>query len=337
MYSRAAYAVGGKGIDALEFRDVELGKPGPGEALVRLRAATLNFRDLLFIKGLLPRTTKLPDYVPLSCGAGEVLAVGAGVTRVRVGQRVSPIFHQGWINGPMHAQDMLGGTADGTARTHAVFPVESLCLLPDELGDLEAATLPCAGLTAWSALFGQRPIRPGEWIATHGTGGVSMAAVQWAKAVGANVVITSSSDAKLKRARSHGADITINYRSEPDWAAAARRKLGGKGVDIVVDNAGGTQLAASGSLLNDGGVIAAIGMLDGEFSRGKDPGGKQMVAIAVGNRDQHEAMLAFAAQHRIHPVIDVVYDLSRLGAAMRHHESGRFFGKVGINLLLERA
>ena len=213
-----------------------------------------------------------------------------------------------------------------------MFPVDGLCLLPDELGDLEAATLPCAGLTAWSALFGQRPLQAGEWIATHGTGGVSMAAVQWAKTAGANVVITSSSDAKLKRARCYGADITINYRSESDWAAAARRQLGGKGVDIVVDNAGGTQLQASGQLLNDGGLIAAIGMLDGEFSRGKDPGGKQMVAITVGNRDQHEAMLAFAARHRIHPVIDVVYDLSRLGAAMRHHESGRFFGKVGVNL-----
>jgi NADPH:quinone reductase-like Zn-dependent oxidoreductase len=323
--------VGGKGIAALEFRDVEVGAPGAGEALVRLKAATLNFRDLLFIKGLLPRSTKLPDYVPLSCGAGEVLAVGAGVTRVRVGQRVTPIFHQGWINGPMHAKDMLGGTADGTARTHAVFPVDGLCVLPDELGDLEAATLPCAGLTAWSALFGQRPIKAGEWIATHGTGGVSLAALQWAKAAGANVVITSSSDAKLRRARSHGADITINYRSEPDWATAARRQLGGKGVDIVIDTA--TQLQASGSLLNEGGIIAAIGMLDGEFSWARDHGGKQMVAIAVGNRDQHEAMLAFAVQHRIHPVIDAVYDLARLGDAMRQQESTRFFGKIGINLL----
>jgi len=333
MLGRAAYAKGGKGIESLVFRDVDIGAPGPGEALVRLHAATLNFRDQLFIKGTLPRTTREPEYVPLSCGTGEVIAVGDGVTRVRVGQRVNPVFHLGWINGPMVThQGMLGGTADGTARTHGIFPAESLCLVPDELGDLEAATLPCAGLTAWSALFGQRPLQRGDWVLTQGTGGVSIAALQWAKAAGGHVIITSSSDAKLRRARALGADITINYRTHADWAAEARRLRGGRGVDIVVDNAGASELAASLGLLNEGGLIAAIGMLGGSFSRGSDTGGKAMAAIAVGNRDQHEAMLAFAAQHRIRPVVDVVYDLARLADALRHMESQRYFGKIGINL-----
>jgi NADPH:quinone reductase-like Zn-dependent oxidoreductase len=332
MMGKSAFAKGGGGIDCVEIRDVEVPQPGPGEALVRLRAATLNFRDLLFIKGMLPGLTKEPEYVPLSCATAEVLAVGEGVTRVKPGDRVNPLFHQGIEPGAKHSPDMLGGSADGVARTHAVFAADSLCLVPDQLGDLEAATLPCAGLTAWTALFDARPLQAGERVLVQGTGGVAMAALQWAKAAGAEVVVTSSSDAKLRRARALGADVTVNYRSRPDWAQAAREASGGRGVDIVVDNAGATELDASASLLNAGGIIAAIGMLGGEFSWSRQID-KPIVPIAVGNREQHEDMLAFAAKHAIRPVVDVVYDLQRLTDAMRHLESGRFFGKVGVNLL----
>lgn len=329
---KAAYAKGGAGIDAVQVRETAMPEAGAGEVLVRLTAATLNFRDLLFSKGVLQNMTKQPEYVPLSCATGEVVAVGAGVDGFKPGERVNPTFVQGVARSEGMSPHMLGGTADGVARTHAVFPAISLCKVPDELGDLEAATLACAGLTAWSALFTPRPIQAGEWVLVQGTGGVSLAALQWAKAAGANVVLTSSSDAKLRRGAALGADVTINYRTTPDWAAAARAKLGGKGVDIVVDVAGAQDLAVSAAALNDGGIIAAVGMLAGDFSWGRDIG-KTIAPIAVGSPDQHDAMLAFAAKHRIRPVVDVVYDLDRIQDALRRLESGAFFGKVGVNLL----
>ena len=333
MQMIAAVAKGGAGIDGVTFREAALPDPGPGEALVRLHAATLNFRDLLFVKGQIPGTTKEPDYIPLSCAAGVVLAVGAGVERVAIGDRVSPTFYQGVDGAASRSAHMLGGSADGVARNAGVFPAESLCRIPDEVGDLEAATLPCAGLTAWASLFGARPLRAGEWVLAQGTGGVSLAALQWAKAAGAKVLITSSSDAKLRRAKALGADLTVNYRKHPDWAASARDALGGVGVDILIDNAGSSDLEAAASLVKDDGVIAAIGLLGGEgFSWGKDVG-KTVVASAVGSRDQHEAMLAFAAKKAIRPVVDMVYDLTRLQDALRHLESGAFFGKIGVNLL----
>jgi NADPH:quinone reductase-like Zn-dependent oxidoreductase len=236
---------------------------------------------------------------------------------VALGDRVNPLFSQGVESGdqPM-TPHMLGGPVDGVARQFAVFPQGSVSRVPDQLGDLEAATLPCAGLTAWNALFGPRPLQAGEWILVQGTGGVSLAALQWAKAAGANVVVTSSSDAKLHRAKAMGADVTLNYRSQPDWAAAARKALGGKGVDIVVDVVGTGQLEASAGLLNDGGIVAAIGMLEGGFSWGQDVG-RTIAPITLGSRNQHEAMLAFAAKHGIRPVVDVVYDLNRWHDALR--------------------
>jgi NADPH:quinone reductase-like Zn-dependent oxidoreductase len=330
---KSAFARGGAGIEAVVVREVERPAPGPGEALVRLRAATLNFRDLLFAKGILPGLVKEPEYVPVSCAAGEVVETGQGVSRVKPGDRVNPLFAQGWLTGPVPRPENLGGSVDGVAREYAVFPADSLCLIPGELGDLEAATLPCAGITAWSALFGARPIRAGEWVLIQGTGGVSLAALQWAKAAGAHVLITSSSAAKISRAKALGADLAVNRRETPDWAGAARNLLGGRGIDIVVDVVGASELATSAGLLNEGGVVAAIGMLDGPFSWSeKSVAGKPIVPIAVGNREQHEAMLAFAARNGIRPVVDVVYDLDRLQDALRHLESQRFFGKVGINL-----
>ena len=330
----SATAVGGAGIDGVRIQEVAVPEPGPGEALVRLKAATLNFRDLIAAKGMMAGLTKEPDYVPLSCGTGEVVAIGDGVDRVAPGDRVNPIFALGWIDGPQPTMDMLGARVDGVARQYAVFPADSLCHVPDTMSDLEAATMTCAGLTAWNALFQPRPLQAGEWVLLQGTGGVSIAALQFAKAAGANVAITSSSDAKLARARALGADITVNYRTEPDWAAAVRRERGGQGVDIVVDVVGASQVDTAASLLNPGGVISAIGMLGSEFSwHLADVGGHPVARITVGNRTEHEAMLAFCERHAIRPVVDAVYDLTRLQDALRHLESGRFFGKIGVNLL----
>lgn len=328
--NRAAYGQPGKGIDGIAIREAPVPEPGPGEALVRLRAATLNFRDLLCLQGQLPNA-KEPEYVPLSDAAGEVIAVGEGVTRVQVGDRVSPLFAQGWLTGNRPTMEMLGGPVDGVARQYASFAAESLCVLPDELGDLEAAALPCAGLTAFNALFGPRPLQRAEWVLLQGTGGVSLCALQWAKASGAQVIITSSSDAKLRRAKALGADIGVNYRDHPDWAAQVRAALGGRGVAIAVDVVGAAQVRECAKVVADNGIIAAVGRLDGQASWGEEVG-KPVVPVVVGNRQQHEAMLAFSAQHGIRPVVDAVYDLERLPVALSLMESGHFFGKIGINL-----
>ena len=328
-----ALAKGEQGIGSIMVGEAEVPEPGPGEALVQLKAATLNYRDWLFVTGTLPGMTRRPEYVPLSCGAGEVISVGDGVDRVAAGDRVSPIFSQGWLTGRTPSMDMLGGFADGTARQYAVFDADSLVHLPPELGDLEAATLPCAGLTAWNALYQHRPLKSGEWVYCPGTGGVSLAALQIAKAAGAKVVLTSSSDDKLARGRALGADACVNYRTADDLGASIREATGG-GVDIVVDVVGIDQLEMNLTLLNPGGLVAAIGMLAAHFSWGADQfDDRRLGRISVGNRDEHEAMLAFYAEHAIRPVVDVVYDLSRLQDAMRHLESGDFFGKVGVNLL----
>ena len=330
---KCAVLQSGKGIETLRVVEQDVPQPGPGEALVRLHAATLNFRDIIMAKGLIPGIAKEPELVPLSCAAGEVVSTGSDVTRVKAGDRVMPIFALGWLSGPQNSMKMLGGSVDGVARQYVTFPAESLCHIPDEMGDLDAATLTCAALTSWSALTAFRPFQPGEWVLAHGTGGVSIAALQFTKAMGGNVIITSSSDAKLNRARSLGADITINYRSTPDWDAAIRKAMGGAKVANVIDTVGEVQFDQNASLLIEGGQLSAIGMLGSDFSWTRKSPGVNIAPIAVGNREQHEAMTAFMVQHGIRPVVDVVYDLDRIQDAYRCLESGRFFGKVGVNLL----
>jgi NADPH:quinone reductase-like Zn-dependent oxidoreductase len=331
--TKVARLLSGKGIETITIEDVAIPEPGPGEALVRLHAATLNFRDIIMAKALIPGIAREPDLIPLSCSAGEVVSVGSGVTRVKAGDRVTPIFTLGHINGPQTSYDMLGGSVDGVARQYAVFPAESLVLNPDELSDLEAATLTCAGLTSWSALTAFRPAQKGEWVLAHGTGGCSIAALQFAKAMGCNVAITSSSDRKLARARSLGADLTVNYKSTPDWAGAIRKALGGNKVANVIDTIGAVQFDDNASLMADGGQLSAIGMLGSDFSWSVPNPEVTLAPISVGNRDGHEAMLRFIVQHRIKPVVDVVYDLDRLQEAYRCMESHQFFGKVGVSLL----
>lgn len=327
------HAYGGQGIDALQRRELPMPQPGPGDVLVRLRAATLNFRDLICLKGLLPGLTKEPDYVPLSCAAGEVVAVGDGVTRVQPGQRVIPMFAPGWISGARDQSGIghLGARSDGVARTHGIFPAEGLTATPDELSDLEAATLPCAALTAWNSLFGHRVTRPGDVVVLQGTGGVSIAALQMAKAAGAEVIITSSSHAKLNRARALGADHTINYRTTPDWAAEVRRITGGRGANLVIDVVGADQLEQSEAALGEDAIIAAVGMLsiEGGFSWGKNAR-VPIIPIAVGNRNDFEAMLRGLRTNRIRPVVDRLFPLEQLPDALRTMERGDFFSKVGV-------
>lgn len=327
---KAASATAGAGIDSVQIIRADVPQPGPGEALVRLRVATLNFRDLLVLRGQVPNA-RTPTYVPLSDAVGEVVAVAEDVTRVQVGDRVSPLFAQGWISGPKPTPDMLGGPVDGVAREFGVFQAESLCKIPDAISDQQAAALPCAGLTAWNALFGEKPLQEGDWVLLQGTGGVSIAALLFAKAAGARVIITSSSDAKLERAESLGADVTVNYRQNTDWPDMALKASGGHGVDILVDVVGESQIERSARAVAQDGIIAAIGRLQGNASWGMDVG-RKLVPIVVGNRDQHEAMLQFCETHRINPVIDSVYKLEELQSALRLMESGRFFGKIAVDL-----
>jgi NADPH:quinone reductase-like Zn-dependent oxidoreductase len=329
---RRVVARSAAGIDAITIDSCAIPEPKAGEALVRIKFATLNYRDYIFIKGLLPNQSR-ESYVPLSCAAGEVVAVGAGVTRVKPGDRVAPTFDQGWISGGMESRtpNSLGAYIDGVARDYGVFNEVGLSLLPDEISDMEAATLPCAALTAWNALFVARATQPGEVVVVQGTGGVSIAALQFAKAAGATVIITSSSDSKLARAKALGADHVINYRATPDWTSVVRAHTGGIGAHVVVDVVGAAQLEQSASALRPGGLIAAIGMLGGSFSWNQKTS-VSLQPIAVGNRDQFEAMLRAIAANRIRPIVDRVYPLERLADALRQLESGKFFGKIGITM-----
>ena len=330
--ARRAVLAPGAGIDAVRIETCDAPEPGWGEALVQVRAATLNYRDLIAARGQLPGMDHRPAYVPLSCGCGEVVAIGPGVRRVAPGMRVAPIFALGWISGGFETltDAHLGGTVDGTAASLAVFPAESLVAIPDMLGDLEAATLPCAGATAWSALTLVRPIHPGDLVVLQGTGGVSIAALQFAKAAGAQVAITSSSDAKLARARSLGADFCINYKSDPDWAAAIRRQAG-RGGDLLIDVVGTTELAKAAAALDPDGFIASVGLLGGARSR-QGKAERPIVPVMTGNRDTVEAMLRAIEVNRIRPVVDRVFSLEHLSDALHELESGRFFGKIGIQI-----
>jgi NADPH:quinone reductase-like Zn-dependent oxidoreductase len=326
--------VTGAGYDNVKMADRPVPQPSAGQVQVRMKAATLNYRDVLMLES--PSRAGRAPYVPLSCGCGEVIAVGEGVTRARVGDRVSPTFFQSWVSGPAEAADFgkaLGGPVDGVACEVACFPEDSVVRIPDSLSDLEAATLPCAGLTAWNGLFNIRASRPGDVVLLQGTGGVSIAGLQFAKAAGATVIITSSSDAKLVRARSLGADFGINYRSEPDWAKHARaltvRDGVEQGADVVLEVGGAGTLAQSAAALRRGGVIAAIGLLTGSPIQVEDaPAGTHR--IRVGNREQFEEMLRGIEANAIRPVVDRVFPLEKLGEALKTLRAGAMFGKIGI-------
>ncbi|MGE0385193.1 MAG: NAD(P)-dependent alcohol dehydrogenase [Gammaproteobacteria bacterium] len=329
-----AMVVDGTGYEHLRVERRPIPVPGPGQVQVRITAATLNYRDFLMLHG---KSTlgRNPRYVPLSCGAGVVTAIGDGVTRVIVGDRVCPTFFHDWLNGPLKDPQLaLGGTVDGVAAEYGCFPQDYVVRIPDTLGDLEAATLPCAALTAWTSMFVVRATKPGDVVLLQGTGGVSIAGLQLAKAAGATVVITSSSDARLARARSLGADFTINYARTPDWGAQARKLTGGRGVDVVLEVAGAETLEQSRAAVRSGGTIAGIGLLAGTpvwTVAAKPP---ELIRIRVGSRDDFEDMNRAIVQGAVRPVVDRVFPLERLGDALRILKAGGTFGKIGIDVTL---
>ncbi|MBW4658169.1 MAG: NAD(P)-dependent alcohol dehydrogenase [Drouetiella hepatica Uher 2000/2452] len=313
-------------------------QPGFGQVLVKMRAASLNYRDLLVAKGSYGAKEFKP-IVPLSDGSGEVVALGEGVTRVAVGDRVAGIFMQGFISGeltPEKSGSALGGAIDGVLAEYVVFDQQGLVKIPDFLSYEEAATLPCAAVTAWNALVVEGQLKAGETVLLLGTGGVSLFALQFAKMAGAKVILTSSSDEKLERARQLGADAGINYRTMPDWEEKVWALTDGRGVDHVVEVGGSATLSKSLRSVRYGGKIAMIGVLNGTTGEVNTSAilHKQVrvQGIYVGSRDMFEEMNRAIALHQIHPVIDRVFPFEEARSAMTYLESGSHFGKVVVGI-----
>lgn len=322
------------GIDNLALVERERPRPGTGEVLIRLTAVSLNYRDYMMVAGAYNPKLRRP-LVPLSDGAGVVEEVGPAVTRFKKGDRVAGIFFQKWIEGPpskVHHSAALGGSVDGMAREFAVFSEEALVAVPPSLSDVEAASLPCAAVTAWHALFEHASTAPGDAILLQGTGGVSIFALQLALAAGLRVIITSSSDEKLARAKSMGAHDLINYRTNPKWDAAARDLTGGLGVDQVVEVAGGKTMGESLRAIRTYGFISIIGVLSGgdpAFSLANIlVNSVRIQGIYVGSRHMFERLNRAIELHRIKPVVDHVFPWTDLKAALRHMENQRHFGKI---------
>ncbi len=333
-----AYEITGPGgIEALEFADRPTPVPGHGEVIVRVRAASLNYRDLAVVKGTYARGLKLP-IVPLSDGAGEVTAVGPGVTRFKAGDRVAAIFMQTWLAGPPtdeYGKSALGGAIDGMLAEYVALDQNGLVAIPPHLSFEEAATLPCAAVTAWDALFGHDRIKAGDTVLVMGSGGVSVFALQFARISGARVIATSSSGAKLARLREMGASDGINYVAIPEWDRRVRELTGGLGVDHVVEVGGSGTLARSLRAVRTGGRISLIGVLTGAGEIDPSPILRKSVAmqgIYVGSRAAFEEMNRAIVTAAMRPIIDRVFPFEEAPAAYRHLASGAHFGKVVIRI-----
>jgi NADPH:quinone reductase-like Zn-dependent oxidoreductase len=325
------------GLENLHITEAPDPEPAAGEAVVRVRACSLNFRDLLVARGSYGRAVKAP-LIPLSDGAGEVTAVGEGVTRVKPGDRVCGAFFQRWIEGELDdekATSAMGGGINGMLSEKVCLSAEGLVRAPSHLSFEEAATLPCAALTAWNALFRSGRLRPGESVLVQGSGGVSVFALQFANMAGARVIATSSSDVKLERLKAMGAEAGVNYKTTPDWDKSARAFTHGMGVDHVVEVGGAGTLPISFKAVRRAGHIALIGVLAGAGE--VDPRSIflksiRLQGIYVGSREMFEDMNRAIESSGMRPVIDRVFDLEQTTDAMRYMESGSHFGKVCIRL-----
>jgi len=331
-----AYRLQAAGIDGLAEVELPMPKPGPRQVLLKVAACSLNFRDLAIALGTYRMPTK-PNLVPLSDGAGEVVEVGTGVTRVKAGDRVAGCFFQRWFGGPPAADthaSALGGGLDGMLTQYVVLEQDGVVALPAHLSFEEAATLPCAAVTAWHALAEHARIVAGQTVLVQGTGGVSIFALQLARLMGAQVIVTSSSEQKLARAKALGAAHGVNYKAMPEWDKAVVELTGG-GVDHVVEVGGPGTLARSLRAIRVGGKITMIGVLSGAaeinpmliFSRRANVQG-----ISVGSTQMFEAMNRAIAASGLKPIIDKVFTFGETPAAYRHLQSAQHFGKVVIRV-----
>ena len=333
------YRLGKPGsLDGLKMVAAEIPRPGAGQALVRIRACSLNHRDLNIISGGYTSVALKPAAIPLSDGAGEVAAVGQGVTRWKVGDRVAPIFVQRWLGGnllPEYRASALGGPSDGVLAEQVVLDEDGLVRIPSHLTFEQAATLPCAAVTAWHAALVKGALQPGQTVVTLGTGGVSLFAAQFALMTGARVIATTGSDEKVERLRALGVSDVVNYRTAPDWDVPVRELTGGRGADLVVDVGGPGSVARSINAVRYCGHISVVGNLAGKAMI--DPGAlfarrASMCGLQVGSRDMFEAMNRAIEVAQLEPVIDRVFDFTEARAAYEYLASGKHFGKVVIRV-----
>ncbi len=325
------------GIDHLTLTEHALPSPGRGQALLKIKAVSLNYRDLLVVKGLYNPKIPLP-FVPFSDGAGDVVAVGEGVSRVKVGDRVTGIFMQDWLAGELTEEKQrsaLGGGREGMLAEYVVLSEHGLIQVPAHLSYEEAATLPCAAVTAWHALI-EIGVRPGDRVLLLGTGGVSIFSLQFSVVAGAEVIITSSSDEKIAKASKLGAAHGINYKAIPEWGNRVRELTGGTGADIVVEVGGAGTLPQSLKAVRMGGRISLIGVLTGSAGeinpRPIVMKKIRLQGIFVGSRAMFESMNKAASLHQLRPVIDRVFPFGEARAALSYMESGTHFGKICIRL-----
>jgi len=325
-------------LDSLTLVERPDPKPGPGQVRIAVKAWSLNYRDLMVAKGAYGAPPPA-GRIPLSDGVGEVVDVGAGVTRVKAGDRVAGCFMQGWTAGAPSADvaaTALGGAIDGMLAEEVVLSEQGVVKVPQHLTDEEAATLPCAAVTAWNALVREARVKAGDVVVLQGTGGVSLIALQFAKLHGARCIITSSSDDKLALARKLGADDCINYRASPDWDKAVLALTGGRGADCVVEVGGAGTLEKSLAAVRFGGIITLIGVLTG--TAGPIPTAAilrrhlRVQGIYVGSREMFEEMNRAIAQHGLRPHIDRSFTFDQTRAAYEHLASAGHAGKIVIKL-----
>jgi len=324
-------AKGATGFDGVKRVEHDEPTPGPQQALVRMRAASLNFRDLAIVAGKYMRGPLARDTIPLSDGAGEVVAVGAAVRSLKVGDRVVATFTQG------HPAEALGSPLDGVLAELVAFDEDGLLKVPAHLSFEEAATLPCAGVTVWNALVhGPRCVRPGDTVVTLGTGGVSIFALQLAKLAGARVIITSSSDAKLERAKSLGADHGINYKTHPEWEQKVLELTAGQGAEHVIDTGGAGTLPHSYLAVGPGGTVNVIGVMtrpEGDLSPYPLMMKFAMVrGIFVGAREHFEGLMRAVAVNRMKPVVDATFEFDQAVDALKALKAAQHFGKIVIKI-----
>jgi NADPH:quinone reductase-like Zn-dependent oxidoreductase len=337
---RAIEIRGAFGLDHLTLTERPDPRPGDlrmGQVLLRMRATSLNYRDLLTVEGKYNPKQKLP-LIPCSDGVGEVVEVGEGVERVRPGDRVCPIFSQRWLAGEPTREKVrstLGGPLDGTLAELMVLDQEGMVRAPEHLTDEEAATLPCAAVTAWCALT-EAGVKAGQTVLVQGTGGVSLFALQFARLLGARVIATSSRDDRLARALELGASDGIHYRETPEWGNRAKELTGGEGVDLVVEVGGAGTLEQSLRALRFAGTITLIGNLAGLDAQLKLSlvfmQRIRLLGIFVGHRESFEAMNRAIALHRMRPVIDQVFPLEETRAAFERMAAGGHFGKICVRI-----
>lgn len=332
------YTTLGDGIDRLKLNELPVPEIKPNEVLVKMTAVSLNYRDLLVIKGVESWKPPAPR-IPISDGVGEIVALGEGVSRFRIGDRVAGIFLPKWLDGELTKEKYVlplgGAVADGALAEYVSFDEQAVVKIPNNLSDEEAATLPVAALTAWHAVARRSRVQPGETVLIQGTGGVALFATQFVHAIGGLPLVISSSDEKLEKAKKLGASSTVNYRRFPDWEEQTLELTNGNGVDHVIETVGGKNLNRSLNAVKLSGSISFIGLIAGlsapintyQFVTKN----VRLHGIETGSREMFEEMNCFIEENQLKPVIDKTFALSEIQEALKYLESGRHFGKIAIN------